>query len=216
MLLTEEGVAFLTEILQTHNPDLRDEAITLTLELTEIDVESDDRTMEIGELLADQLMSSKILGIVGRALYEMNEKLEEEREGVFKLLGVLENLFDLKAAAVDEVASSSNIIEWLVNRITTPVPHAHDNLLFATEILSIVLSSGANQQAFVTLQYVPLLTLHLRDVLLLHETPAPPSLDEQEVILNIFNSLALVLLQKDAQAVFADNEGIDIMLKLLK
>lgn len=213
-----EGVNYIIEIIQSSNIDLCIEAVSFVLELTEIDVDMDDRLLTIGANLADQFTESALPQALAGLLYRLDQSKEEEKETVFKILGVFENLFELKPEAVDVAGQKTNLIKWILGQLiseegaTAVLESFNDNKLYASEILAILMQSPQNQVHFSALNLMPQLVFFLRTLQEMTQFP----MDFKEAMLNLFNCLALALMNKSCQDEFAENEGIDVMLRLLK
>ena len=213
-----EGVNYINEIVQSSNIDLCIEAISFMLELTEIDVEIDDRLLKIGASMADQFTESSLPQTLTSLLFRLDVSKEEEKETVFKILGIFENLFELKPDAVEVAGQKTNLIKWILGQLisvegaSTVLDTFDDNKLYASEILAILMQSPANQSHFAGLNLMPQVISFLRTLQEMTQFP----MDFKEAMLNLFNGLSLSLMNKTCQEDFAENEGIDVMLRLLK
>lgn len=188
------------------------------LELTEIDVELDDRLLAIGANLADQFTESALPQALTGLLFRLDASKEEDKETIFKLLGIFENLFELKPEAVDIAGQKTSLIQWITSQLLSQegalsvLESFNDNKLYATEILAILMQSSGNQAHFSSLNLIPQFVSFLRTLQEVSQFP----MDFKEAMLNLFNSLALALMNKSCQDDFAEHEGIDVMLRLLK
>lgn len=213
-----EGVHYINEVIQSSNIDLCTEAVNFILELTEIDVEMDDRLLMIGANMADQITESSLPQSIAALLFRLDSSKEEEKETIFKILGIYENLFELKPLAVDIVGQHTNLLKWIMSQLISSEGAAavldtfNDNKLYASEILAILMQSADNQTIFAQLNLMPQLVSFLRTLQEMTQFP----MDFKETMLNLFNSLSLSLMNKTCQEDFAENEGIDVMLRLLK
>lgn len=199
-------------VLQSPNLDLSINAINFLLELTEIDVDMSETTLLTINRLTEELLSHRVLEVLCSLLFKLDKAKEVEKEAVFKILGIFENVFELQPLAVEVAGTRTNLVQWILGTIATSGREYNDNNLYASEILSIVVQPRATLEKLTEVALVPKLTDHLR--LLLH--PHTFHADYKEMTLNLFNCLCSALITPQNQLIFAEHEGIDIMLKLLK
>lgn len=213
-----EGVHFIVEIMQSSNMDLCIEAINLILELTEIDADLEERTLTIASSMADQFVESSLPQSLTGALHRVNQEREEERDAIFKVLGIFENLFELKPEAVEIAGQKSGLIQWILTQLISGqsthglLERFDDNKLYSSEILAILMQNTANQRYFASLNCMEKVVSFLRTLQELGQVP----MDFKETLLNIFNCVALSQMDVHCQEEFAQCEGIDVMLRLLK
>lgn len=213
-----EGVHFIVEVMQSSNMDICIEAINFILELTEIDADLEDRTLTIASSMADQFVESSLPQSLTGVLHRINPDREEEKDAIFKVLGIFENLFELKPEAVEIAGQKSGLIQWILSLLITESGVADllkkfdDNKLYASEILAILMQNSSNQRYFANLNCMEKLVHYLRTLQELNQFP----MDFKETILNVFNCVALCQMDAHCQQEFAQCEGIDVMLRLLK
>lgn len=70
-------------------------------------------------------------------LGRMNEQEESDRQGVFKILGIFENIISLEPKYAQDIALKTEILPWLLKRLQ--VKGFDANIGYASEILSILL-----------------------------------------------------------------------------
>lgn len=204
--------------MSSTNIDLCIEAVNFILELTEIDVDLGERLLTIASAMADQFVESSLPQTLSALLYRLNPGKEEEKETVFKILGIFENLFELKPEAVEVAGQKTGLIQWILGQLLSNngaaamLSQFDDNRLYASEILAILMQNTANQHHFAGLNFISPIINFLRTLQEVNQFP----MDFKETILNLFNCLALALMDHYGQEDFGQNEGIDVMLKLLK
>lgn len=82
-------------------------------------------------------------------LGRLDESEESDRQGVFKLLGIMENLLSLEPTLADRIALKTELLPWLLKRIQ---PKGYDsNRGYASEILSILLQDSRGNQSSISL-----------------------------------------------------------------
>lgn len=173
------------------------------------------------KLTGQSLISDQTIKHAVELLFRLDEEKTEEKEGVFKVLGILENLFEIRPQAVREVSLDSSLLTWISLKVIPSQGAAYlleqafnDNILYATEILSILMQESEAQQKFHSLGLNPQFVNFLRTLLELPDTRYPA--DYVEAILNLFDTACLAVMDTNNQTDFAEAEGIDVMLKLLK
>lgn len=85
-------------------------------------------------------ISNSVFELLVSNLERLDEKEDADRQGVFAILGVFENLLSFMPPLADEVGSTTPLLKWLLNRMSL---EAYDsNKQYASEILSILLQSS--------------------------------------------------------------------------
>jgi beta-catenin-like protein 1 len=80
-------------------------------------------------------------------LTRLNEGEEADRQGVFQVLGIFENMIALSPAVVVLLTEKTNLIKWLLGRIAASESDA--NRAYSAELMSILLQQGvASRQLF--------------------------------------------------------------------
>lgn len=74
----------------------------------------------------------------------MDEKEETDRQGVFKILGILENVMSLDPKYAEDIALRTEVVPWLLKRLQTKGFDA--NIAYASEILSILLQDNRGKE----------------------------------------------------------------------
>ena len=72
-------------------------------------------------------------------LDRLNEEEEADRQGVFHVLGILENVLAFNPDISKTLVKKTKTLSWALNRIQNPVQD--DNRGYAAEFLSIILQS---------------------------------------------------------------------------
>lgn len=88
-------------------------------------------------------------------LKRLNEEEETDRQGVFQILGIFENLLNFMPPLAEQVGSSTELLSWLVKRLE--VPSFDSNKQYTSEILSILLQSPSNVSRVIKLNGVDVL-----------------------------------------------------------
>lgn len=181
-------------------------------------MDGDESHLNVAIGLGEQLLMSSIPQELTGLLMKLDQKRDEERETGFKILGIFENIFEIKPDAIQIAGPQTGLAAWLLDQIAPEggveqaVENFNDNALYSSEILSIVLQHPANQDCLFSSRKIPRVLEYLRTLLDRDKFPA----DFKETVLNLLNCLALTLMNLQAREEFADCEGIDIMIRLLK
>ena len=141
-----------------------------------------------------------------------DEMQDDEKEGIYKILGIIENVQDIKPDATEMIGKETYIFQWIVKRVSQNIEKMDDNKFYASEILSILLQNKKNQEYFGESNLLP-------DIQFLIDTYKAKNkfyMDEKEMIQNMQNSLSLTLMIEKNKTQFIMNEGIEIMLDCLK
>lgn len=215
------GIGLLAEVLGSTNQDLCAETVRFLLELSEIEVDEDEKNLQVGILFAEQTLSSPLPQTLGALLSRLDLKKEENRATAYEVLGIFENLFELLPAAIEVIGTQTSLLQWIISLLlpegnSLKLLSSHtETSLYASELLSILLQDNAVQSSFSSSHSMTRMVGFFRSLQELPTNPPCP-MDFRETILNIFNSIALALLDKTSQKEFAEAEGIDVMLRLLK
>jgi beta-catenin-like protein 1 len=85
-------------------------------------------------------LENSIFELLVSNLKRLDETEDADRQGVFQILGLLENLLSFMPPLADQVGSSTDIVAWLVARMQQK---AHDsNRQYSSEMLSILLQNS--------------------------------------------------------------------------
>jgi beta-catenin-like protein 1 len=156
-----------------------------------------------------------------------NEEEESDRQGLFHVLGIFENMLALNPELSGLIVTKTSFLQWLLSRIQAKV---HDeNRGYSAELLAILLqNSRENRIAFasqsgmeVTLQVLSVSKYTL--VLMLHSHPFqqyrkldPQTADEEEFMENTFDAICSALQEPENKDLFNESEGVDLMLIMMR
>jgi beta-catenin-like protein 1 len=126
----------------THeNTDISISTVGLLQELLEADTISEDPDAIV---LVEEFVQQQGLELITQNLERLDESNEEDAQGVYNTLSIIENLIDIRQEYASTIGSSTNIFIYLFNRIRKKEMDA--NKLYASEVLSMLLqSSKANR-----------------------------------------------------------------------
>jgi beta-catenin-like protein 1 len=109
----------------------------------EADEEAEDALKELIEALVDL----SVLELLVENLPRLNEAEESDRQGVFHILGVFENILGFNPDLGTTLVEKTTLLPWLLNRVQAKTQD--ENRGYSAELLSILLQSSApNRLAF--------------------------------------------------------------------
>eukprot|EP00644_Phytophthora_capsici_P001510 jgi/Phyca11/6275/fgenesh1_pm.PHYCAscaffold_10_\ len=200
------------------NLDIRLAVLSLLAELTDVDEAAE--SLEPARMLAKHLVDEKLLTLLVTNLYQLAAAVDDAQEN-------FGNLADLSPSVCVEVASSTSILPFLMDQVGSGRKFS-ENKLYASEILSILLQSGAEpREKFVAWKVKEPLSeskkdkkVDLMDELLQALAPYrkrdPSSEEEEEFVGNLVNALCSVLLVPEGQTQFRRLEGLELLLRFMK
>ncbi|KAJ6536620.1 Catenin-beta-like protein [Mycena sp. CBHHK59/15] len=217
-LVRSGTVTLLIGLLSHENADIVIDVVEVIHELTDEDVgneaeeEDEERTSEEAlKILVEGLLENSILELLVDNLTRLNETEESDRQGVFHILGIFENILGFNPELSTQLVSKTNILPWLLTRIQSKV---HDeNRGYAAELLSIVLQN--NQANRLELGKKDGIETFLK-VLSQYRRRDPVDADETEFMENIFDSLCSTLSESPIKTLFLAAEGPDLMVLMMK
>ncbi|KAL9712906.1 hypothetical protein Ac2012v2_004146 [Leucoagaricus gongylophorus] len=216
-LVKSGTVDHLIGLLSHENMDIVIDVVELIHELTDEDATADEEQDETGKseeslkLLVDNLVENSILDLLIDNLKRVNEAEESDRQGLFHILGIFENLVGLNPDLATVLASNSRLLPWLLNRIQAKT---HDeNRGYAAELLSILLQNNSgNRLQFGQKDGVETVL----KVLSQFRRRDPVDADETEFMENVFDALCSASSEAPIKKLFLESEGPDLMVLMMK
>lgn len=218
-LIRSGQVATIVGLLSHENTDIALDIIELIHELTDEDVGNEGETDEedgegqeaVLKTLIDALLDHSILELLVDNMSRFNETEEADRQGIFHVLGIFENIVGSNPQMVEQLVSKTDLLSWLLNRVQSK---AHDdNRGYAAELLSILLQSSRSNR----------LELSRKDgiegllkVASQYRRRDPVDADETEFMENIFDSICSALGEPENKGLFLKSEGIDLLVLMMK
>ncbi|RDB22492.1 Beta-catenin-like protein 1 [Hypsizygus marmoreus] len=217
-LVRSGTVALLVGLLAHENADIVIDVVELVHELTDEDVGNeaeDEETEETAEealkILITGLLDNSILELLVDNLPRLNEAEESDRQGVFHILGIFENILGFNPQLSTQLVDKTTILTWLLNRIQSKTHE--ENRSYAAEILSILLQDNQkNRLEFGRKDGVESLLKTLAQ----YRRRDPVDADETEFMENVFDTLCSALNEPSIKALFAAAEGTDLMVLMMK
>ncbi|CAL1700703.1 unnamed protein product [Somion occarium] len=218
-LVRSGAVSQLIGLLSHENPDIVIDVVEVIHELTDEEVGNEMEEEEEGEgsreealkTLIEGLLENSILELLVDNLSRLNETEESDRQGVFHILGIFENILGFNADLSIQLVAKTSILDWVLKRIQSKTHE--ENRGYAAELLSILLQ--ANRPNRLKLNEKNGVEMILQ-VLSQYRRRDPVDADETEFMENVFDSLCSALGEPEIKKTFLDLEGIDLMVLMLK
>ncbi|GLB33859.1 putative DUF1716-domain-containing protein [Lyophyllum shimeji] len=217
-LVRSGTVALLVGLLAHENVDIVIDVVEAVHELTDEDVgneveveETEGSSEEALKVLIEALLENSILELLVDNLPRLKESEESDRQGVFHILGIFENILGFNPQLSTKLVEKTTIMSWLLNRIQSKT---HDeNRGYAAEILSILLQDNRkNRQEFGKQDGVEITLKTLSQ----YRRRDPVDADETEFMENIFDALCSALSEPAVKELFLAAEGPDLMVLMMK
>ncbi|KAK4032324.1 Catenin-beta-like protein [Parachaetomium inaequale] len=204
-------VASLVSLLAHENTDIALDAVEIIGELTDEDVAASE---EQWGALVDALLEADVLGLVVSNLGRLDEDaLEADREGVYRALGVVENLCSKRETA-EVVGGEEGLVKWLLGRVGKKESPVGQNKQYAAEILAVLVqSSRENRKRLAGLDAVDTM---LQLVAAYRKRDPEKGGDEEEYMENLFEALTSIADEPEGKARFVEAEGVELCLIMLK
>ncbi|KAL2259223.1 hypothetical protein VTK26DRAFT_7171 [Humicola hyalothermophila] len=207
------SAASLVSLLAHDNTDIALDAVEIIGELTDEDVQAKE---EEWVALVDAMMEADLVGLLVSNLGRLDEEGQEvDREGVYKALGVVENLCS-RLETAEAVGASEDLLKWLLARAAKKEANGRvsQNKQYAAEVLAILVqTSKKNRRRLVDLDAVDTM-LQLVAVYRRHD-PGRGG-DEEEYVENLFEALTSISDEPEGKDKFVEAEGVELCLMMLK
>lgn len=204
-------VGSLVSLLAHENTDIAIDAVEIIGELTDEDVAASD---EQWGALVDALLEADLIGLLVSNFGRLDEDGQEaDREGVYKALGVLENLCS-KTETAEVVGADEGLLKWLIQRASKSERPVSQNKQYAAEILAILVqSSEKNRRRLAALDAVDAM---LQLVAAYRKRDPEKGGDEEEYMEDLFEALTSIVDEPEGKDKFVAAEGIELCLIMLK
>ncbi|KAI0750797.1 DUF1716-domain-containing protein [Daedaleopsis nitida] len=209
-LLSHENMDIVIDVVEVIN-EFTDEDVGNEAEGEEEEEDEEGSREDALKQLIESFLANSILELLVDNLSRFNEAEESDRQGVFHVLGIFENILGVKSELSAQLVSKTKILPWLLSRIETP---KHDeNRGYAAEILSILLQSNRpNRLEFGNKDGVETCLKTLSR----YRKKDPATAEEGEFMENVFDVLCSALAEPEIKKSFLDSEGVDLMVLMMK
>lgn len=209
LLVELQIIPSLLELLSHENSDITVSVIDLLQELTDVDIlhESQDGA----DTLIDTLLEQQVCALLVQSLERLDETNKDEADGVHNTLAIIENLTEFRPEVCGD-AAKQGLLHWLLRRLKLKIPF-DANKLYASEILSILLQDNdTNRLALGELDGIDTLLQQLA----FYKRHDPNTIEEQEMMENLFNCLCSALMAVPNRDRFLKGEGLQLMNLMLR
>lgn len=170
------------------------------------------------EKLARSLIEQGLLSALSSFLERFTKN--PDSEDAVPVYDFLDNLVTLESVSV-EILSEQGLIEQLVSRIADPLPaNKSASKLTSAELLFVLLLANPNMITQLVKNVVvnqkSLVDILLTEVAKIRTVNPKGTSEEEEFYENIFNALCLVARNIAGKDDFAENEGVELMVILMK
>lgn len=200
----------LVTLLTHENTDIVIDVVEIINELTDENVEAEQSQWNE---IVDSMIEADLLNLLASNLKRFNEDIETERNGVYYLLSILENLASVPSLA-ERIGEKTTILSWLVDRIRKNELPINQNRQYAAEVLAILLqSSSHNAMIFCEMDGTNIFL-----ELLAHYRRRDPlkGTEEEEFFENLFDALTCVVNTTEGKAKFVEAEGVELCLIMIR
>ena len=143
----------------------------------------------------------------------MDESNETDREGIYHILGVLENLAS-KSSLLDLIGSKTDFLRWLLTRIQFKEAKLSQNSQYAAEILTILLqASKPNRRKVISIDGIDIFLQLLSSY---RKRDPAKGTEEEEYVENMFDGITCCVDENEGKARFLEAEGVELCLLMIK
>ncbi|EPY52584.1 DUF1716 family protein [Schizosaccharomyces cryophilus OY26] len=196
------------ELMTHENADIMITVLDMFLELTNEDIDEDALSS-----LYEALIQTGFLQVLSNGIKRLDEKNEADRHGVYAILSLLENLISIDNEVCSTVAQKTDMLQWLLQRISVSETYITANLQYSVEILAIFLSHSQDARKKVC-------ELNGIDLLLRRISPYrlhdPSQGLEEETMENVFDCLSSLTQETYGKDSFLKEEGIELCILNMK
>lgn len=210
-LANSETIPIFLSLIQHQNGDIAADMIELLSQLTEADAVEDHE--EEARMLIGALIDNGLMTVLVETLKKMDESNEDEANAVYNILSVVENCIDVMPDISSTIANTTGMMEWLKDRLR-PNLNVDSNTQYASEILAVLLQSG-DMKARLKFGDIGGVDTALRSIAP-YRAKATETPEEEEFVENVFDILCAVLMENAGKKSFLQNEGIELMILMLK
>jgi beta-catenin-like protein 1 len=203
-------VASLVSLLSHENTDIAIDAIEIIGELIDEDVEAEQSQWDA---LVDAMLEADVLDLLYQNISRLDENVESDRNGVYHILGVFDDLTSRPSIA-DLIGGHPSIIPYLLSRAQKPEKPVSQNKQYAAEVLAILLQiSASNCDRFLEQdgmdKFLQLLAAY-------RKRDPEKGTDEEEYVENVFDCVTCCLDKPLGKEKFLDAEGVELCLIMLR
>ncbi|KAL3318508.1 Beta-catenin-like protein 1 [Cichlidogyrus casuarinus] len=160
--------------------------------------------------LLKALLDGQLINLLCQNLCRLDENNSDESEGIFKTIGIVENLIDARQSYI-ELVYEQGFFSWLLKILKDR--KFTKNKLYASEVLDSILMGDPNMAMRLgEMEGIDFLLQKLS----VYKRHDPTTYDEAEMLQNLFNCLCTCLMLPENKERFLVGEGIQLMNLMLR
>lgn len=207
-LIRLNTVSTMLTLLSHENTDIVIAVVGLLREMTDADVEEN---IDALLLLTDKLINGQVLTLLHQAIGRLDESEKEGIDGVHNILGILENMMEIKADISEIIADNIHFMPWLLRRIQAD--EFDNNKLYASELLAIVAQHSNSTKT--KINEFSGIEIFLT-VVSPYRRADPQSTEETEFMENVFDALCACVSFEGNRATLVNCQGVELMVYMLR
>eukprot|EP00921_Rhytidocystis_pertsovi_P007832 GHVQ01012987.1.p1 GENE.GHVQ01012987.1~~GHVQ01012987.1.p1 ORF type:complete len:460 (+),score=51.73 GHVQ01012987.1:487-1866(+) len=204
------GVSMLVGLLNHANSDIAVDVMDVFSEITDPDTL---REVTDPEEFIEELLNCQFPEMCVDTILRINEE-ENGEEAISNVLQVIENLSDIQPNICERFAKAQKFVVWLLRRIRQGTRIDY-NRVYASEILGIILQNAPQYKDVLRHKGVDGVDKLLRSIAP-YRKRNPTSIDEEELVQNIFDCLCSLMLVPAHQVTFGKAQGLELMIRMMK
>jgi len=205
------GVPILVGLMSHINTDITIGVVDVINALTESDTLLE---VENSDEFIDALINANVCELLLDVINKLDEtKSEEDAECISNVLGVVENLVEMKSDIIGRFSNLPKFLPWLLKRLRTQGPMNY-NKIYASEIMGIFLQVSEEARLGVAKLDGGIEKL-LRSIAV-YRKKDPEDSEEVEYVQNVFNCLCSLMLVPDLQSQMGKSQGLELMIRMMK
>ncbi|PHJ20791.1 beta-catenin family protein 1 [Cystoisospora suis] len=231
LFIETRGLELLLSLLNHSNQDIQLEVFDVLTELTDTDTISE---CEKPQEILNKLVEHQVPELTVEGLLRINEDAgEDEHRGVSHCLSIIENLLELDPSLSTKFSKLPRFASWLLRRIRTSplggqtaptaaggggaVSSSFDfNRVYASELLVIILQNSHEARETLGMKQSGDAVDKILRAVASYRKRDPESSQEEEMIQNLFDALCSLLLVRSNQELLGRQQGIELMLRIIK
>ncbi|RKU46708.1 hypothetical protein DL546_009018 [Coniochaeta pulveracea] len=204
------SAASLVGLLAHENADVAVSVVEIVGELTGEDVEA---SPEEWDVLVDGLLEADLLGLLVGTFGRLDEADEADREGVYHVMEVVENLCS-RTETASVVGKNEGLVKWLLGRVQKSEKTVSQNKQYAAEILAILVqASPENRRKLAEMDAVD---AFLQLAAAYRKRDPEKGSEEEEFMADSFEVLTCLSDEPEGKAKLIEAEGVELCLIMLK
>eukprot|EP00457_Paulinella_chromatophora_P005290 gb/GEZN01005306.1/.p1 GENE.gb/GEZN01005306.1/~~gb/GEZN01005306.1/.p1 ORF type:complete len:579 (+),score=130.81 gb/GEZN01005306.1/:33-1769(+) len=207
VLVELKAVPTLLSMMKHENTDIAVAVVKLLGDFLDEDTLAEEEAL----LLLDSVLAHDGIIIMVDTLQRLDETSFEDAQAVHLILGVFENLLDVKPDLCESIAIA--VMDWLLSRLKQD--EFDMNKLYASEIITIFLQTGGEKikKLFGDKEGMKRVVRALAK----YRKVDPADGNEEEFVENLFHALCFALNEfSENQLAFSKADGLQLMITMIK